>query len=94
MVLAVSFHKLQPCAVDFVNIVELKIYIALVIINAASILCYFVDLLVTAISFGVLLFLYILYSFLSSIKVKDSIESTIPPTDHPNDLVNDRFKKQ
>ena len=72
IILAVLFHKLQPCAVSLINVIQLKIYIGLVLINAASILCYFIGLKLTIIISGVLLFIYIIYTILSSIKVTDS----------------------
>lgn len=55
-------------------------------------MCYFVGLKITIISFGIVLFLYIVYSFASSIKVSDN--NTPSNKEESNQLVNERFKKQ
>lgn len=55
-------------------------------------MCYFFGLKITIISFGILLFLYIVYSFASSIKVSD--DNSTSNKEESNQLVNERFKKQ
>jgi hypothetical protein len=72
IILAFFFKKLQPCSVEFINAIEFRVYIFLIIVNAAGVLCYFIGIQTTLITFGVLLFLYIIYTFLSSIKVLDN----------------------
>lgn len=61
IILALLFYKLRPCSVEFVNNVELKIYVALGLVNAAGVMCYFLGVKWTAITLGVVMFLYVGY---------------------------------
>ncbi len=74
--LALAFKKLQPCSVHYINSIEFKIYIFLIIINIAGVLCYFIGLQATVIVASILIILYIVYAFLSSIKIMDNFTLT------------------
>lgn len=91
--LALAFKKLQPCSVNFINTTEFKIYIFLIIINIAGVLCYFIGLQWTVIVASVLIFIYVVFTFISSIKIMDNFNK-ISSNKQSDELVKETFKKQ
>ncbi len=96
LTLAVLFYKERPCSVEFINTIELRIYIAMVIINMASVLCYFLGMMITAIVTGIVLFLYILYSCIgmNSKVAGEQVVAEVREASQANTLVGDKWKKQ